>query len=69
MADGDLASLGDPDGLVNAADYLIALRIVLGALEPTALELAHGDLYPPDDPNGGIDLSDLPLLRGMMLPP
>jgi hypothetical protein len=47
LADGDLAPLGLPDGSINAADYLISLRITLGLVTPTVLELAHGDLYPP----------------------
>ena len=37
-ADGDLAPLGTPDGLINTADYLVATRIVLGQLTPTDLE-------------------------------
>jgi len=62
FADGDLAPLGTPDGLINAADRLIAIRIVTGSLSTTALELAHGDLYPPGAPDGVINLSDLILL-------
>jgi choice-of-anchor B domain-containing protein len=60
--DGDLAPLGLPDGVVNAADYLIALRIVLGEVLPTELEYAHGDVYPPGAPDGVIDLSDAILI-------
>ena len=37
-ADGDLAPLGAPDGLINSADYLVASRIVLGLVIPTELE-------------------------------
>jgi hypothetical protein len=33
-ADGDLAPLDAPDGLVNIADYLLASRIVLGVATP-----------------------------------
>jgi len=61
-ADGDLAPLGAPDGLINAGDYLIAQRIALGELAPTAVELSHGDLYPPGSPDGVINTSDLILL-------
>ena len=61
-ADGDLAPLGAPDGMINAGDYLIAQRIALGELTPTALELSHGDLYPPGSPDGVINTSDLILL-------
>jgi len=59
FADGDVAPLGAPDGLVNAADYLIAQRIVLGEISATSLELAHGDLYPVGSPDGVINTSDL----------
>ena len=62
FADGDIAPLGAPDGLVNAADFLLAQRIVLGELSVTSLELAHGDLYPAGLPDGVIDVSDLILL-------
>jgi len=62
FADGDIAPLGSPDGVINAADYLIAQRIVLGELSATSLELAHGDLYPPASPDGIINTSDLILL-------
>ena len=47
FANGDLAPLGAPDGNLNAADYLVALRIVLGQIPVTELELSHGDVFPP----------------------
>jgi hypothetical protein len=62
FADGDIAPLGSPDGLINAADYLIAQRIALGELAATSLQLSHGDLYPPGSPDGQINTSDLILL-------
>lgn len=62
FADGDIAPLGAPDGLINAADYLVAQRIALGEITATSLELAHGDLYPPGSPDGVINTSDLILL-------
>lgn len=61
---GDLAPRGVPDGLVDAADYLIMQRIVLGEIQPTTQELALGDVYPVNAPNGAIDLSDLIILLG-----
>jgi hypothetical protein len=61
-ADGDLAPLGSPDGLINAADYLVAQRISLGEIPLTSLQLAHGDLYPEGSPDGVINVSDLILL-------
>ena len=65
---GDLAPRGTPDGMVNVADYLVAQRIVLGLITPTAQELAAGDLYPSGSPDGVINLSDLIILLGMVLP-
>ncbi|HUT40311.1 MAG TPA: hypothetical protein VM011_03145 [Gammaproteobacteria bacterium] len=67
IADGDLAPLGNPDGNVNTADYLIAMRIALGDLPGLPLQLAHGDLYPPGAPDDVIDLSDLLLLQQLIL--
>jgi len=69
LADGDLAPLGNPDGNINAADVLISLRITLGLLSPTVLELAHGDLYPAGSPDGVINLSDTLLLQQRVLTP
>jgi len=64
--DGDIAPLGHPDGVVNAADYALALRIVLGELAPSDLELSHLDLYPVGAPDNVIDLADLALLLKLM---
>ena len=66
-ADGDLAPLGAPDGLINSADYLVATRIALGLVTATELELSHGDLYPPGAPDGVINLQDLLLLQQQVL--
>jgi hypothetical protein len=60
--DGDLAPLGSPDGIVDAADYMVAMRIALGQISATSLELSHGDLYPVGAPDGAIGLSDLVLI-------
>ncbi len=67
--DGDLAPLGAPDGVINAADYLIALRIIQAELQPTTLELAHGDLYPPGAPDGIIDMPDLIIIKQRAIQP
>ena len=66
-ADGDLAPLGAPDGLINTADYLVGSRIALDLLAPGDLELSHGDLYPPSAPDGVINLQDLVLLQQQVL--
>ena len=68
-ADGDLAPLGAPDGLINSADYLIINRIALDLINPTTLEYSHGDLYPADAPDGIINLQDLLLLQQRLFAP
>ncbi|MGB5259002.1 MAG: glycoside hydrolase family 16 protein [Gammaproteobacteria bacterium] len=68
-ADGDLAPLGAPDGLINTADYLIASRIALDLISPTDLERSHGDLYPVGAPDGVINLQDLLLLQQRLFAP
>jgi choice-of-anchor B domain-containing protein len=70
--DGDLAPLGSPNDTVDAADYLIALRIVLGDLLPAELEYSHGDVYPKGAPDGVINMSDVILIlqyaQGTLVP-
>ena len=56
--DGDLAPHGSPDGVLNAADILIATRFVVGGLQPDSPDLAHGDM----NNNGVIDPGDLILI-------
>ena len=68
-ADGDLAPIGAPDGLINSADYLIGSRIVLDQIIPGELEYSHGDLYPAGAPDGVINLQDLLLLQQQVLAP
>lgn len=65
-ADGDVAPLGAPDSVVNAADYAVMQRIVLGQVPVTTEILGHGDLYPPGAPDGVIDLADLVVLRSRL---
>jgi choice-of-anchor B domain-containing protein len=66
FADGDIAPLGAPDGQINAADYLLAVRIALGHVTASALELSHGDVYPPGAPDGLLNVSDLLLIRQLL---
>jgi len=66
-ADGDLAPLGAPDGLINIADLLVADQILLGIVASTELELSHGDLYPVDAPDGVLNVQDLLLLQMQLL--
>ena len=67
--DGDLAPLGAPDGIINAADLLVGQRITLGLISASALELAHGDLYPSGAPDGIINLQDMILLQQFVAGP
>ena len=67
FADADLAPYGNPDGNINAADYLIATRLLLGGLATLPLQLAHGDVYPVGSPDGVINTSDLLLIQQMVL--
>ena len=64
---GDIAPLGAPDGIINAADVLIALRIVLGEITATTQDLARGDVYPPGSPDGIINLQDMLMIRDRVL--
>lgn len=68
-ADGDLAPYGAPDGIINAADLLIAHQIVLGNKIPTTQDIIHADLYPVGAPDGVINISDLILLNMLILSP
>lgn len=65
-ANGDVAPLNAPDGVVNAADYVVIRGVVLGEIEATPAILARGDIYPPSSPDGVIDLSDLILLESLL---
>lgn len=58
-ADGDLAPWDNPDGLINAADILIAEQLALGQRTAGALQYAHGDM----NTDGIIDLADLILIQ------
>lgn len=64
--DGDLAPYGAPDGVINAADLLIARRIVFGEIIASPQDLAHGDVYPPGAPDGVINIQDMIIIRGMV---
>jgi YVTN family beta-propeller protein len=61
--DGDVVTDGD----VNAGDYLVVMRAVLGLTPVTDDMLAHADLYPQGAPDGLITLQDLVLLLQLSL--
>ena len=58
FADGDLAPWDAPDGMINAADVLIATQLVLEQRTAGALQYAHGDM----NTDGVIDVADLLLI-------
>lgn len=55
---GDLAPLGQPDGLINAGDAVVLSRLVTGQITATELELTLGDL----NNNGTLDAGDMVIL-------
>ena len=67
IADGNVAPINAPDGIVDVADILIMTQIVMGLLTPDTNTLAHGDIYPNGSPNGVITISDLLLLHQLVI--
>lgn len=63
IADGDLAPFDNPDGLINAADALIATQLVLDQRVAGALQYTHGDM----NSDGVIDTADLILIQQLVL--
>ena len=67
--DGDVAPLGNRDGIVNVGDALVALRFALTLETPTQDDMQHGDVAPLDasgrpTPDGQITVGDaLVILR------
>jgi hypothetical protein len=47
-----------PDGVVDAADYLVLTRLVTGAITATTDEITLGDL----NDSGGLDAGDMVLM-------
>lgn len=71
-ADGDLAPLGNRDGIVDVGDALIGLRFALGLLAPTQEDVYHGDTAPLDNqgepsPDGQITIGDALVILQMAL--
>ncbi|WP_298268729.1 Ig-like domain-containing protein [Geobacter sp.] len=62
VPDGDL----DGDGKVAVQDALLALKVYLGQIKPTAAYLTHGDIGPllqgKAHPNGAVDMVDIILI-------
>ena len=66
--DADLAPLNAPNGIIDAADLLIATQITLNQIPAGTTQLAHGDVYPPGAPDGVINTQDLILITKMVMP-
>ena len=47
------------DGKVDLADVILAQRIALGQLTPTAAQIAAADVAPDGEPDGIIDAADV----------
>lgn len=68
-SDGDVAPLGNRDGIVNVGDAVVALRFALNLDTPTQGDITHGDVAPLDaqntpNPDGAITVGDaLVILR------
>ncbi len=62
FATGDLAPRGAPDGVVDVADAMLAMRIATDLISPTQLDMARGDVFPLGSPDGIIDISDALLI-------
>lgn len=69
IPDGNIAPIGNRDGVVNVGDALVALRFSLGLEMPTGADFCHSDVAPLDSfgrpfPDGDITVGDaLVILR------
>lgn len=61
-ADGDLAPVSVYDGAVNAGDLVVGIRMSLGLIPQTPLDIVHGDLQSSGASAGVIDSADVLLI-------
>ncbi len=59
---GDIAPRGAPDGIVDMADALLAMRIAMGQILPSAAEMVRADVAPLAGPDGKLDVADALLI-------
>jgi subtilisin family serine protease len=60
---GDIAPSASPDGVVDMADILRSMRIAMGMVPPTSLDLSRADIAPLGSvPDGVIDIADVLLM-------
>jgi hypothetical protein len=63
----------DGDGLLDGADpdplvvYVGDGDLAPRGIAPTAIDRSHGDVYPPGAPDGAIDISDILLIRQLIM--
>lgn len=67
IADGDVAPLGNPDGIVNLADVLILQKMSIGLIAPNRAQLEHGDIAPTGARDGVINALDVYTLQRNLL--
>ena len=63
IPDGDI----NMDGVINAADILLANRYVLGLATLSSTQIEHGDQYPPPAGDGQLTTSDIVLITRQAL--
>ncbi|MDY0091062.1 MAG: NosD domain-containing protein, partial [Flavobacteriaceae bacterium] len=59
---GDLAPIANPDGNLNAADFLVLQKFILGSLTPSAEQRLIADVAPLGSPDGDLNAGDLVVL-------
>ncbi|TCK18955.1 parallel beta helix pectate lyase-like protein [Thiogranum longum] len=64
---GDLAPLGNPDGVRNAGDLVVLTRLVQGNPVPTERQKRIGDVAPLGSPDGVLNAADILVLTRALL--
>lgn len=59
---GDLAPIGNPDGELDVADFLVLQRFILGTLTPTPEQRLIADVAPLGSPDGELNAGDFVVL-------
>ena len=67
LAAGDLAPVGNPDGLLNSADVTVLQRMILGDIDPSPAQRMVGDIAPLNQGDGQLDTADILVLERAVL--